>query len=101
MRRGDAGAGRRHCGLQPGAAWGRRAPCCRTCFAARRLTAPIRRGVRPSHPGAASRAGTSDATLAIAAEPVPAREQARRVRRRRDRSHRGRPNARKPEGDFG
>ncbi len=44
-------------------------------------------GVRQAQParlGAAARAGTSDATrLADHAEPVPAREQARWVRRRR------------------
>lgn len=39
--------------------------------------------------------------IADLAEPVPAREQARWVRRRRAGSHRGRPNTGKPEGDFG
>jgi hypothetical protein len=54
---------------------------------------PPRRGVEGGH--------ERRDRLAIAAERVPAREQARWVRWRRAASHWGRPNARKPEGDFG
>ena len=60
-----------------------------------------RRGRRPACAGAASRAARATRPAAFAAEPVTAREQARWVRRRRAKSHGGRPNSRKPEGDFG
>jgi hypothetical protein len=72
-----------------------------TARARKRSSARLRATRSASH-GAAARAGHARRDqLAFAAEHVPARELARWVRRRSARSHWGRPNAEKSEGDFG